>query len=108
MLILGIIGGVFGIVMSIFVIIGGIINLLADEGVFLVVAGLVTLSASITGIVAGVISAKKQDLASILFIIAAVVGSIFVRPFPFVGILFLIAGVMGLVKRPSGTTSKNT
>ena len=97
MLILGVIGGILGLIVGIIALIIGWVSMAAGENNYLLFGGSLDIIFSIMGIVAGILAKSKTKLASILFLVAGVVGSIFITVFFVIGILFVIAAILGFV-----------
>ena len=106
-LVLGIIGGIFGFLGSIFSMsVGGIVSAF-DGGNLIFVLGISAMLFSILGLVGGLITEKKRKLGGTFMVIAAIAGIVsisffFVLP----GILFLIGGVMALFRKEDDNNEK--
>lgn len=102
MLVMGIIGGVFGILASIFAMtVGGLGSAFGAEGGDQIIGlGFAAMLFSILGIIAGAIAKSKRKLAGWLLLISGIAGFICISMFFTIsGILFIVAGLMGVFSK---------
>lgn len=107
MLAMGIIGGIFGILASIFAMVfGGLGSAFGAEGADQIVGlGFAAMLFSIVGIIGGSISKSKKKLAGWMLLISGVAGFICISLFFIIsGILFIVAGLMGILSKSKVNT----
>lgn len=101
-LVLAIIGGVLGIIVSILVMIGGsfLAGIWAEAGEAVAGVGLFALIASAVGIAGGIITAKNGIIGGILMLIGAVAGFVFLSWIYIISaVLLLIGGLLGIFRK---------
>lgn len=99
MLVMGIIGGIFGILSSILaMIVGGLGSAISIDGADeVIIQGFIAMLFSILGIIAGAISKNKPKMSGWLLLISGVGGFISIALFYIISaILFIVAGFMGV------------
>lgn len=97
-LILGILGGLAGLIGSIFALFIGGIEAFSLGGSSIIAFGWVALFLSLLGIVAGAISMGKTKIAGILMLIAGVGGFICISlAYVVAGPLLIIGGILALI-----------
>ena len=102
MLVMGVIGGVFGIIASVLAMtVGGLGSAFGAEGADQVVAlGFAAMLFSVLGIIAGAISKTKKKLSGYLLLISGIAGFICISMFFIIsGILFIVSGLMGVLSK---------
>jgi len=107
MLVMGIIGGIFGIIASILAMtLGGLVTVFGADGSSVVGLGFVAMLFSILGIVGSAISKNRTKLAGYFLLISGIGGFICISWFWIItGILFIISGLMGILSKGNKTNS---
>lgn len=105
-LIIGVLGGIFGIIAAIFALFfGGLIGIsVAEEGSLVTGLGIGALVSSIVGIVGAVLTNISSRWAGSLMLIAGIGGFISISTFYVIaGPLLIIGGILTLVSNKIGT-----